>query len=174
MEQVLLNPGFDHIAKKILKNMDFPSVKELGKTNKNFLKMCHAYLMTNSQGILYYIYEYESLLSKFKMDLIDPSNKLGDFFTFLCENKIHHENYFKYHYIIRNNQESREILETFLKKLLGLTKLYQSHISVSDELSYEMGLVERFLSTFMSFIPSNCPITSKKNLMELLAFDLAE
>ena len=125
MEQVLLNPGFDHIAKKILKNMDFPSVKELGKTNKNFLKMSHAYLMTTSQGILYYIYEYESLLSKFKMDLIDPSNKLGDFFSFLCENRIHHKSYFKYHSIIRNNQESREILETFLKKLLDLTKLYQ-------------------------------------------------
>ena len=151
MEQVLLNPGFYHITKKILQNLDDESVKSLSKTNKNFLSVCYNFLIEKPQNISY----LES-----KMD--DPCHMLRDFFTFLRQNRIHHEIFFKYPWGTRS-QNSKELLDAFIQKLTDLCVYNDQRYSRRRS---------RIIEKFMRFMPSSCPPASKMNLMELLSYVL--
>ena len=168
MEEVLSNPGFYHIYHKILRNLDEESIMELGKTNKNILELCHAYFIKNPKGFIYY--GDPEFGSK-----IDPyiQYKIKEFFTFMKENEIFHEMHFKYHYIIKDSQETTKILETFLDKLVQMVNLLKEICQwkcCSD--MCPRNILDRIICCCIGFIPSSCPSTSRKNLIELLAFVL--
>ena len=151
MEQVLLNSGFYHITKKILKNLDDESVMTLSKTNKNLLNVCYQFLIEKPQNISY-----------IEGKMHDPCHMIRDFFTFLRQNKIHHEIFFKYPWETRS-QNSKELLEAFIQKL--------TDFCIYNDQRYSRRR-SRIIEKFMQFIPSSCPPASKMNLMELLSYVL--
>ena len=168
MEEVFSNPGFYHISQKILQNLDEESIMELGKTNKNVLEMCHNHLVRKPPRFL------DDEYSKKKLYLIDPNLKIKDFFTFIKDNKIYHELYFKYHFLKENSQESRKILETFLEKLVDMLYLLKDTKIMEDQFSGERFTLHKLIWLYITFIPSRCPLTFKKSLIELLAFAISE
>ena len=166
MEEVFSNPGFYHISLKILQNLDKESIMELGKTNKNILELCHAYSIKNPKAFINYgDLEFE----------VDPhiQNKIKEFFKFMKENEIFHEMHFKYHNVIKNSQESRKILETFLDKLVQMVNLLKEICQRKNCNSLcPRHILDSIICCCIGFIPSSCPSTSRKNLIELLAFVL--
>ena len=151
MEQVLLNPGFYHITQKILKNLDDKSVMTLSKTNKNLLNVCYQFLIEKPQNISYV-----------KGKMIDLCHEISDLFTFIRQNEIHHEIFFKYPWRTRS-QNSKELLEKFIQKLVDLC-------DYNDQNYYWR--MSRIIEKFIKFIPSSCPPASEVNLMKLLSFVL--
>ena len=171
MEEVFSNPGFYHISQKILQNLDEESIMVLGKTNKIVLDMCHTYLVRKPSRRKSLDVEY----SKDQLYLIDPNLKIKDFFIFIKDNEIYHETYFKYHFLERSSQESRKILETFLEKLVDMLNVLKERMFLKEEqFLNQRDTLEWIIYSYIEFIPSNCPLTSKKSLIELLSFALAQ
>ena len=180
MEEILLNPGYHFIAQRILSNLDSKTLSSLSQTSKRIMKVCKEFIIKEGQGkSVFKILDCQSCEEIF-------TDMFQDFVTFVKENEIFYDDYFK---PLKAKRERKHILVQFLEKLIEFT--IQENFSLLQEQVTNSKILRKCLCPFIffvcpinrkiqlitnqyaKFIPSNCPTESRDHLIQLLAFAIS-
>ena len=180
MEAIFSTSGYHYIAQKILKNLDDQSLKTLRQTNKNILDKCISFILNKAESQKNLDFRVLNCPVCHKSIL-----KSAEYFvTFLEENQINHEFYFKYPLMKKGDEKMENILEQFLKKLFEMTPGmfrrknvdYGKCICIQRDLTnidariygHLFPRIKSIIPQLVKFIPANCPEKCKPYLIYLL------
>ena len=170
MEKLILNQGYHYIAQKVLNNLDSQSLFSLSQTNKEILKVCERFIIAKESKKPI----FENLQCQMCEEVFTCF--FQDFVTFVKENDICYFGFFKS--VTAPKKRKTKILVQFLEKLeKALRTNTYSLLELNSQkkcghLESQFDLIchtfQLFVQKYVKFIPSNCPIESKKHLMTLL------
>ena len=169
MEKVILNPGYHYVAQKILNNLNSQSLFALSQTNKEIMKVCERFIVAKErkQPI------FENLKCKICEEVF--TDTFRDYLTFVKANEICHIGFFKS--VTAKEEDKEHILVRYLEKLSKVIKV--NRYSLLKRLTLHNGrcgnrihLINEtlylFVQKYVQFIPSGCPVESKKHLLMIL------
>ena len=161
MDEILLNPGYHDVSKRILTNLNDHSLVILSQTIKGISKLCEPILIKRGQKRL------EENEKSFKIFRFCPEKYL---IRFMKRKQILHEGYFKFPFCeTKDRNEMNKVLEEFLKKLAKIKDWLSLRTSNWIETTQIIQL-EYKLQEYVDFIPGHCPSNSKKHVLNLLTY----
>ena len=178
MEDIFSNYGYHHIAKRIWKNLDYESISMFRQTNANIKEKCDTFLVQRVQ--LKKNHDFGILNCQDCHMPLMP--QLGDFATFVEENQIDHEFYFRSPCMKNVDQKMEKILEEFVKKLFDITPYYlfrrrfnllvnRCRCFGNDRIFHcVIPKIESIMPKLVNFIPAKCPENSRPYLMKMLRY----
>ena len=161
MDQILLNPGYHDVSKRILYNLNDHSLVILSQTIKGFSKLCEPILIKRGQkrladdGLNAELYERQS-----ERYLI----------IFMWRNQIFHEGHFKFPFCeTKTKKELHQVLEEFFEILAEIKDWNSRNKYLSGETVSQIQ-IENLLQRYVKFLPGHCPANSKKHVLKLLNY----
>ena len=178
MEEIFSNYGYHHIAQRIWKNLDYESISMLRKTNTNMRQKCDTFLVQKIQtkknldfGLLNCPDCQKSIMPQ-----------VEEFATFVEENQINHEFYFRFPCMKNGDQKKEKVLKEFVWKLFQVTPYYlflrqfdyiadRCNCFGNDIVFHSLiPKIKSVMPRLVKFIPPKCPESSRLYLMKMLQY----